>query len=244
MGMSESEHDTFEPLEPVRPPADDESTWLLGQALRLMHSTGESAEREYTHVIRLLRADAQRATTVAARLIEAAADEPMLRWSILHMLTDIEDATCLDVLHRQASRQLPERIRQEGGCEQLADYEELVAIMAVEGLGRLAAAGNHEAIEALREVVARQDRKSVRRPAAAALVAAQPDLRARVEQMLPEGERYLLGLREGTEDDLTVPVTDEDLTHKPPERRRETRPKPSPESRVGSAPRTMAGEGR
>ena len=244
MGMSESEHDTFEPLEPVRPPVDDESTWLLGQGLRLMHSTRESAEREYTHVIRLLRADAQRATTVAASLIEAAADDLMLRWSLLHMLTDIEDAACLDVLHRQASRQLPERIQQEGGCEQLADYEELVAIMAVEGLGRLAETGNREAVQALTEVVAHQDRKSVRRPAAAALVAARPDLRARVEQMLPEGERHLLGPRQATEEDLTVPVTHEDLTHKPPERRRETRPKPSLHSRVGSAPRTAGGEGR
>ena len=90
--------------------------------------------------------------------------------------------------------------------------------MAIEGLGRLAQASNAEAVKTLLAVVAGQDRRSLRQPAAAALLIAQPDLRHQLEAMLPEDEHYLLGLREANEADLSVRVTDDDLARNPKRR--------------------------
>jgi hypothetical protein len=209
-----------------------------------MHLSGEEGEREYGHVIRLLRADPRAAAAVADLWIRAAAGDSMLRWSLLYIVAEIEDPACLDVLRHQAMHELPERMRGKGICEQASDYEELVAVMAIEGLGRLAAAGNAQAEDALIEVVAHQHRKSLRQPAAAALLAVRADLRTRVEEMLSENERYVLNLREATDADLQVQLVHKDRDRKP--KRRDAHPKPPLTERGGSAPVAPCGsrEGR
>jgi hypothetical protein len=234
------EPDFFEDRGPVSQPVDNETAWLLGQGIRTMHLAEEQGDREYSHVIRLLRADAHAAATVADIWIEAARDDPLLRWSLLYLLAEIEDTACLDVLRRQAMRQLPERVGEEGGCEQASDYEELVAVMAIEGLGRLAKAGTSEAVDALMQVVGRQDRKALRQPAAAAVLAARMGLRERVAELLPEDERYVLDLREATEADFYLELAHEDRDRKP--NRREARPKLPLVRRDTDAPGNHGGE--
>jgi hypothetical protein len=91
--------------------------------------------------------------------------------------------------------------------------------MAIEALGSLAQDGNKEALDVLMDVVATQDRKSLRRPAAAAVVNAVPALRTRVEEALPESEHYALGLREASIAELTVAVD-----HRRREERKRRRP--------------------
>ena len=59
------ERDTFEGLKPIQGPVENETAWLLGQGLRVMHLGGEEGERQYGHVIRLLRADPRAAAAVA-----------------------------------------------------------------------------------------------------------------------------------------------------------------------------------
>jgi hypothetical protein len=223
--MADTQSDVFRPGKGAQPPGDDETFWLLAQTLRLMHAPDNArVRREYEHVIRLLRQDASACVTAVGRWIDAAANDGLLRWSLLYILRDIQDEACLDLLRCQAMRQLPERIQRPGECEHSGDAEELVVVMSIGGLERLATAGNSDALAALLKVLECQDRKSLREPAAAALLRIQPELRRRIEELLPANEQHLLRLREATGDDLFVTVTDEDRRRKP--KRRRTSPKP------------------
>jgi hypothetical protein len=222
--MADRESDTLTVRESPGAPGDDETTWLLGQCIRLAHSAGQRSHDEYRNVIRLLLRDPRAAVVAVDRWIEAAPHDPMLRWSLLYVLAELEDGACLELLERQALRQMPERLRRQGVCEQSADYEELVAVMAIEGVVRLAAAGDTDAVQALLRIITRQDRRSLRRPAAVGLVSVLPEFRQRVKELLPESEHYVLDLRPATPEDFRIAITEEDLRRNP--NRRESKPKP------------------
>jgi hypothetical protein len=215
--------DTFEPEESGRLPIENELAWLLAQGIRAMHLAGEEGLREYAHVIRLLRTQPDGAADAGERWLALAQEDTMLRWSVLHVLAEIEDPRCLSAFRREALRRVPARV--EGACEQRSDNEELVVVMAIEGLARLAQAGDEQALNALMEVVEGQDRTCLRQPAAAAAIAAREDFRGRVVELLPEDERYVLDLRAANEEDLLVELAGEARDNNP--NWRETGPKPS-----------------
>jgi HEAT repeat protein len=206
-----SESDSFDPLAATPTSVAHETAWLVGQALRLMHSpAGDAGEQEYAQVVRLLRRDVAAATSHIAGRLRSASKEPTLRWSLLYVVAHLEDPGCITLLRAQALRKLPRIVRRKGICEQQAEEEELVAVMAIEGLGRLAQTGDRDAVEALIEVVSTTDRRSLRQPAVSALLAAQPKLHKPLQELLPESEKYLLALREATRKDLTVEVGEND----------------------------------
>jgi hypothetical protein len=241
--VGEPERNSFEPRPDSGELPANGAGWLLAQAVRLMHPPGETGAREYAHVIRLLRKDVRETTEAAARALDAAAAGPMARWSVLYVLNDVEDAQCIELLRTHAMRRVQERVREPGVCEQPADLEELVSVMAIDGLGRLAEDGNNEAVEALLAVVREQDRRSLRQPAVAALLRTQPDLRKRIEELLPDEDAHVLDLREATEADFMIEVTEEDLARKET-RRRESRPKVPPAQRGVEAPSIRIDERR
>jgi hypothetical protein len=240
-GRAPTRSDRFDPAPPIRLPVDSETGWLLAQGIRAIHLSGDDAERESAYVIRSLRADPRAAADTAEQWIELNSSDASLRWSLVYLLSEIEDVACRDPLSRQALRQIPKDAAVNGGCEQASDYEELVAVMAIEGLGKLAKSGDSKSVNVLKHVVARQKRRSLRQPAVAALLAARTVSRASVERLLPKGERYLLRLREANEEDLGVDLAHPNRDKKP--FRRATSPRPSPTvGRGGSSPRADAAE--
>jgi hypothetical protein len=72
---------------------------------------------------------------------------------------------------------------------------------------------------------------------------AQPDLRKRIEELLPDEDAHVLDLREATEADFMIEVTEEDLARRET-RRRETRPKVPPAERGLEAPSIRLDERR
>ena len=240
VGRERSKPDAFDAAPPMRVPVDNETGWLLARGIRAIHLTGDEAERDSAHVIGLLRRDPRAAAEVVEQWIDQSAGDASLRWSLLYLLSEIGDSACRDLLGRQALRRIQEGATARGRCEQESDFDELVSVMAIEGLGRLAKAGDAESVSLLTQVVERQERRSLRQPAVAALLAAGV-ARANIERVLPERERYLLGLRDANEDDLRV-----DLAHPAREKkpfRRATGPRPPPTTLRGSAPAGRCCEG-
>jgi hypothetical protein len=176
--MSRNERDEFEPLATPQAPAADDITQLLNEAFQWMNTPGEEGEREYARIIRQLREVARDATSTADRWIQSAPGDPMLRWSLLHVLASIQDEACLETLRSQLTRELPQRIQAEDMCEQPADYEEMASVMAIDGLGLLAEESNLDAIDILLDTVANQERRSLRQAAVAALLRAADAARA------------------------------------------------------------------
>lgn len=235
VGRAPTRPDQFDPAPALRPPVDSETGWLLAQGIRAIHLSGDDAERESAYVIRLLRRDARAAADTAEHWIGLNSSDASLRWSLVYLLSEIEDIACRDSLSRQALRQIPKDAAVNGRCEQASDYEELVAVMAIEGLGKLAKSGDSKSANVLKQVVARQKRRSIRQPAVAALLAAGTVSHASVERLLPKGERHLLRLREANDEDLHVDLAHPNRDKKP--FRRATSPRPSPTAgRGGSSP--------
>lgn len=230
-----TQRDSFQALPAVPAPSRNETSHAVSQALRMMHTVGERAEDDYEKAVRGLRAEAVVAVGEIARWLHAFAHDLTMRWSLLYLLGDVRHAACVDVLAPEAKRKLGPVVSDPDGCEQQVEVEEVVCVMAVEALGRLAGDGDARALGVLLDVVATQDRKSLRRPAALAVIAAKPELRTRVEEALPANERYVLDLRDATMRDLDVPPpehTRQQKRERPPGRR----PFPPPRGRGADGP--------
>jgi len=219
--------DSFGRAGPPKRPGD-RGTWVIQQAVRLLNGDPE----EYQHVLDVIRQDLDGVLSATQRWLHDTDLDPMLRWSMLHVLSDVAHPGTVTALHDQAARRLPERRKEPGVCEQAADVEELVNVMAIEGLGVLARDGVAEAVDALFDVLANQDRRSLRRPALAELVGTNPEYRDRAAALLGEEERYLLDLRVAREDEVRVVPDDRDPRRPPPRKvgdkpklgRRDSRP--------------------
>lgn len=211
--------DSFAQLRPpIRP--TDPGGLVMQQAVGLLNGDPE----EYRRILEVVRVGLDGVIAATQRWLEDSNLDPMLRWSMLHVLSDVADAGTLGVLHRQAARRLPEHRQEAGVCEQAADIEELVNVMAIEGLGVLARSEVGDAVDALFDVLANQDRRSLRRPALAELISINPDFRDRAADLLPDEDRYLLELRTATEDDVSL-VPDERDPRRPPPRRSPDKPR-------------------
>jgi hypothetical protein len=212
--------DSFGRGEPPELP-DDRAGWLMQQAVRLLHAHPE----EYRQVLDVIRLNIDPVLTSTQRLLGDHAVDPMARWSMIHVLSDVADPGTVGVLQAQATRRLPPIRKEQGICEQAADVEELVNIMAIEALGVLARAGTSEAVDALFDILANQDRRSLRRPALAELSATDPEYRERAAQLLGDEDRNLLDLRVAREDDVRLTPGERD-PRRPPPRKAVEKPKP------------------
>lgn len=212
--------DVFDVADPPRPERD-RGAWLTRQALRGLNVDPE----EYRLILDVVRGGIDDVHDTISRWLDTNESDRMLQWSLLHVLMDLGDPRSLDLLHRQALRRVSERVREPGVCEQPADAEEMVVIMAIEGLGALARRGEARAVDALLGVVGQQDRRSLRRPAVAELLATDPTLREKIVDALPETDRHLAELRVAEEHEVTVPPPDQERSERPTQRETSRKPR-------------------
>jgi hypothetical protein len=196
----------------------------MRQAVGLLHGN----EEEYRQVLDVIRQDLDAALAATERWLGDTEQDPMGRWSLIHVLSDVGHPGAVRLLHAQAARRLPTRRKEPGVCEQAADVEELVNVMAIEALGALARAGAGEAADALFDVLENQDRRSLRGPALAELLAINPQYRERASALLGDEDRDLLDLRVTREDDVRLTPEERDPGRPPP---RKVVDKPRPGSR-------------
>lgn len=165
--------------------------WLLGEAVRHLHSADREGEASYKRAVeQLSRSGNDLVETVAALSRQAGSYASALRWSLLHVLGDAGRADAAKYLVSAALEKLPEEDREH--CESIRDTEVLVRTMAVEALGKVARRYS-EASSALLEVVKAQPARAVL--IEAAKVAAELGLQDKVREMLPEAERWILDIR-------------------------------------------------
>ncbi len=198
-----SSRDAFRLLKSDGVRSDIEASTMLRKAILRLHSAGANSSREFAKAVEKLRLNASDTAIVARRWIDAAGQDVVLRWSLVYVLAAVRHEAYLDLLRGEAMRRPPERVRLPGKCE-VSDSAELVIVMAIHGLEYLAQAGEDRAVDGLLEVIERQERKWLREPAARAVIRVRPELRQRVEELLPADERYVLTLREATMEDFSV----------------------------------------
>lgn len=176
--------------------ADSTAGWLIGQAIKALHAEDDEAEASYRRATELLGQD-KAGTEWAARLLkEAYAGDPMLRWSVLHVLADAAPAGAGELLAYAASERMTERDRESRACESPRDMEILVRTMAIEGLTRIAPRqGVEQTQKQLLAVLERQEEPALRIEAVKALLQVAPGSAEMIRKILPEALHFAIDLK-------------------------------------------------
>lgn len=174
------------------------TAWLIGQGVRYLHMADPEGELAYQRVVELLRGRDDLTDAIAQVAGRSATDDPMLRWSLLHLVGDAGDGRAAEFLARSAAEKLVESDA-KGCCESTRDLEVLVRTMAVEALGRLA--GRHpEAADLVLKVVAGRPDRAVLIEAVKVAVALR--LGDKVRGVLPKDDHWMLDIRKARTEEV------------------------------------------
>jgi hypothetical protein len=166
---------------------------ILG-ALGHMHLADERSEMAYREDLDALRERPDEVRAGIESLERSSPDDHQLHWSLYHLAAGLEAPELAPMLVESAARDLPE-ITADTPCESVDEDRVLVAVMAVEGLERLAAKDPETAEKALRDVIERQPNIAVRAAAVQALAGIRPDAVKEIGRVLPEDQAHLVDLR-------------------------------------------------
>src|SRR5215216_1138696 len=176
---------------------------LLRDSLNLMNNPREEARERRAEALSQMR---ERAADVVVEIAaaEAAADRDNypLRFQLVHTAAELKRPEALPFLRQFVRTRIPpERSKDPHSFSTVAE-ETILRTTAVEGVEQLAAEGNNEAQEALLGFLG-QDSLSVRRAAVQALLATGGEgVRQRIEESLPENQRFLLDIRRVEPDEV------------------------------------------
>lgn len=187
-------------MEPGRRWSEQSGTaWLAGEAIRYLNGADPADERRYTQAIALLR-ERQDGTDVLAQLAHETAEDPCLRWNVLHVLGDAGDAAAAGHLAKAALEALPDRAQQKG-CEGPYDTELLNRTMAVIAIAAVAQR-HKDAAEVLLEIIRARPARPVLVEAAKA--AGDLGLQERVRELLQEEDRWILDIKRVSHRELSA----------------------------------------
>lgn len=177
--------------------ADDvELVDALVHAVNAMGGAGECAEDDYQRALGQLRRKAKRATdAIATEYSQMAEDAYTDRWSLVMLLVELAHRDSVGIFAEILGSQIPEERSTDPHSFTTAGEEVMIRTTAVEGLERLAADGNEEALDVLLANVTHEN-FSVRRAAVQALVATgDDDMQKRLAKALPSRHRELLKIQ-------------------------------------------------
>ena len=219
-------------VNPGPPDADPISNSPAGRRLRdalnVMNDFREDARERWADTLSEMR---ERAADVVVEIAaaEAATDRENypLRFQLVHTAAELKSPEALPFLRQFVRTRIPpERSKDPHSFSTVAE-ETILRTTAVEGVEQLAAEGNNEAQEALWGFL-EQDSLSVRRATVQALLATGGEgVRQRIEESLPEHQRFLLDIRRMEPGE--VPQIEDPERHLSREMRRPGGTPPAPE---------------
>jgi len=169
---------------------DPDLVLAIVEAVNQMGAAGACAEDDYQSALGVLRRKTKSACRAIAEEYQSLEEDKYLdRWSLVMLLADLGDAGCAKIFADILSDKIPEERSKAPHTFSTAGEEIMIRTTAVEGLERLAADGQDDALEILWEN-ARHENLSVRRASVQALMATGgKDMAAQLREKLPK--RYL-----------------------------------------------------
>jgi hypothetical protein len=190
--------DSVEGMPGDRPFDVSATAWLVGEGIRYLNTPGKEGELAYERVTESLRETKDAGETLINLLQQYGSGDAPLRWNLLYLLGDVADAAAADSLVRVALEPLPDEERDEG-CEGSRDMELLVRTRAVRAL-RSVVDRHPDAREHLVKIVSERPDRAILIQAVKA--AADVGLRERMQELLPEGDQWILEIRRARPDEL------------------------------------------
>jgi hypothetical protein len=180
-----------------------EAQTRVAEAIDRVHHTNESEQAAYRKALGALRQKPEEVREAVTDLELSSPNDHNLHWTLYYMLADLEMPELAPMLVDAASRDLPE-ITDTTACETIDDDKILVAMMAVEGLERIASQEPEAAMSALMEVVERQPHVAVRTAAVQAILQVRPDADRDVAGLLPDDQLFMLEARRAPVEQLSA----------------------------------------
>jgi hypothetical protein len=169
---------------------------LLRSLLQAAYSAGEHAKAEYDMALRAARERAAEVVLEIARWEHCCREEDYsTRWGLIFIATELRHTTALPLLRTIVLTPIPAEKAKDPHASTVA-RETILRTTAAEGVGKLAASGNAEALETLFEFLLIPS-LSVRRATVQSILTLPNGsrLRARVAKYLPPEQQFLMDLK-------------------------------------------------
>lgn len=175
-------------------------------AINQMSASGPDAELNYHQTLRELASDARAAVTAVADMYRATPEEEYIdRWTQVYLLADLREGAALSVFDDILSTPIPPEKAPGMVTHSTVGEEAMIRTTAIEGITRIAAQGDHEALELLRKHI-QHENFSVRRAAIQGyLEAAGEGARDELRGVLPERDLFILNIRRAGVQDVLQP---------------------------------------
>jgi hypothetical protein len=210
----------------------------LNNFVQAAYAVGVDADERFRAARLRLRRNADDAVLAIAKALSACRtrDYPS-RWALVYAATQLDHPAAVPLLRELALTPIPPEESLDPHSFSTVGEETVLRTTAVEGLGRLAAAGNRKALDALFKCLAIPS-VSIRRASVLAILGKDRRLRGRVSEHLPIDQRYLIDIvpRQVTD----VPQVDPRLHLKQPEARLPRKPGPPTDADEPAPPRGEA----
>ena len=166
------------------------------EAVNRMGGIGEDAEAHYQHALRALRSHSKDVLLDVAALYHRLPVHRYLdRWSLVQLVTSLEDRASLTFVDEILSSALPPEESKNPATYSTVGEEVIIRTTAIEAVERLAVGGDAQALEVLLKYT-RHHNFSVKRAAIQSYLA-QGGKHARevLLKALPEEDRHILDIR-------------------------------------------------
>jgi HEAT repeat protein len=175
-------------------------------AINQMSGSGPDAELNYRVTLRELASDPRAAVAAVREMYRATPEDRYLdRWTQVHLLADLRNGAARPVLDQILSTPIPPEKAPGMITYSTVGEEAMIRTTAIEGLTRLAAQGDREALELLRKHMGHEN-FSVRRAAIQGyLEAAGEGARDELRRVLPERDQFILNIRRAQVQDVPQP---------------------------------------
>ncbi len=171
-------------------------TALIVEALNRMSGAGESAEEDYRDCIgRLCRKAKLASSIVEAEFFDMPEDAYLDRWALVMLAVELQHNGSLGFFEQILASAIPEEKSRDPHSFSTVSEEVVIRTTVIEGLERMAADGDEEAIKLLFRNIGHES-FSIRRAATQALLAVGgEDMRKKLASELPKRHHDLLKIR-------------------------------------------------
>lgn len=167
----------------------------IRSAIAQMSADGPEAESDYQAALRAIIRDPGAPAAIAASYRSTPEDQYVARWAHTHLLSELRDKEALSALDSIVSTPIPPEKAPDMITYSTVGEEAMIRTTAIEGITRLALAGDRQALELLSKHIGHEN-LSVRRAAVQGYIeAAGPDAREELRKRLPEADRFLVDIR-------------------------------------------------
>jgi hypothetical protein len=171
-----------------------------------MMGSGPDAELNYRAGLQALARDARAAVGAVRDMYRATPEDRYVdRWTQVHLLADLRNKAALSDFDNILSTPIPPEKAPDMITYSTVGEETMIRTTAIEGITRIGAEGDRDALELLRKHM-RHENFSVRRAAIQGyLEAAGEDARDELRRGLPERDRFILDIRRASVQEVPQP---------------------------------------